>query len=81
MQGAVREHSWPVLFSVLLHAALAAALVLAAMLSATHSTRSVEAPTVNAVVVDSRILHAAQEAQQARIAAEQRAVAASAAAA
>ncbi len=81
MQGTVREHSWPVLFSVLLHAALAAALVLVAMLSATHSTRTVEVPTVNAVVVDSRILHAAQEAQQARIAAEQRAAAESAAAA
>jgi len=81
MQGAVREHSWPVLFSVLLHAGLAGALVLAAMLSATHSTRSVDPPVVNAVVIDSRILHAAQDAQRARIAAEQQAAAARAAAA
>jgi colicin import membrane protein len=80
MQTTVREHSWPVLFSVLLHAALAAALVLVAMLSTTHSTMSVQPPAVNAVVVDSRILHAAQDAQRARIAAEQQAAAASAAA-
>ena len=69
------------LFSVLLHAALAAAMVLMAMMSATRSTTSVQPPAVNAVVVDSRILHAAQEAQRARIAAEEQAAAARAAAA
>jgi colicin import membrane protein len=81
MQATLREHSWPVLFSVLLHAALAAAMVLMAMMSATRSTTSVQPPAVNAVVVDSRILHAAQEAQRARIAAEEQAAAARAAAA
>jgi colicin import membrane protein len=81
MQATLREHSWPVLFSVLLHAALAAAMVLMAMMSVTRSTTSVQPPAVNAVVVDSRILHAAQEAQRARIAAEEQAAAARAAAA
>jgi colicin import membrane protein len=70
-----------VLFSVLLHAALAAAMVLMAMMSATRSTSSIEPPAVNAVVVDSRILHAAQEAQRARVAAEEQAAATRAAAA
>src|ERR1019366_7490925 len=65
MQATLREHSWPVLFSVLLHAALAAAMVLMAMMSVTRSTTNVQPPAVNAVVVDSRILHAAQEAQRA----------------
>src|ERR1700690_2270515 len=81
MQSTFREHSWPVLFSVLLHAALAAAMVLMAMMSATRSTSSIEPPAVNAVVVDSRILHAAQEAQRARVAAEEQAAATRAAAA
>ena len=69
------------LFSVLLHAALAAAMVLMAMMSVTRSTISVQPPAVNAVVVDSRILHAAQEAQRAHVAAEEQAAAARAAAA
>jgi len=81
MPSTFREHSWPVLFSVLLHAALAAAMVLMAMMSATRSTISIEPPVVNAVVVDSRILHAAQEAQRARVAAEEQAAATRAAAA
>jgi colicin import membrane protein len=81
MQATLREHSWPVLFSVLLHAALAAAMVLMAMMSVTRSTISVQPPAVNAVVVDSRILHAAQEAQRAHVAAEEQAAAARAAAA
>jgi colicin import membrane protein len=81
MPSTFREHSWPVLFSVLLHAALAAAMVLMAMMSATRSTSSIEPPAVNAVVVDSRILHAAQEAQRARVAAEEQAAATRAAAA
>ena len=81
MPSTFREHSWPVLFSVLLHAALAAAMVLMAMMSATRSTSSIEPPVVNAVVVDSRILHAAQEAQRARVAAEEQAAATRAAAA
>jgi colicin import membrane protein len=81
MPSTFREHSWPVLFSVLLHAALAATMVLMAMMSATRSTSSIEPPAVNAVVVDSRILHAAQEAQRARVAAEEQAAATRAAAA
>src|SRR5271168_2397402 len=82
MQDSLREHSWPVLFSVLLHGAIAAALVLIAMLTATRrSTTPVQPAAINAVVVDSRILHAAQEAQRARAAAEEQAAAERAAAA
>jgi colicin import membrane protein len=53
----LREHSWPVLFSVLLHGALAAALVLMTLVP-THSPASMQPAPINATVVDSQILHA-----------------------
>ncbi len=71
MDGFWREHSWPVLCSVLLHAGLAAALVLMTMNFATRSPTIVPpAATINAVVVDSQVLHAAQRAQIERAAEE-----------
>ncbi len=70
MAGFLREHSWPVLCSVLLHAALAAALVLMTMNFATRSPTIVQPDAINAVVVDSQVLHAAQRAQIERAAEE-----------
>ncbi len=89
MAGFLREHSWPVLCSVLLHAALAAALVLMTMNFATRSPTIVQSDAINAVVVDSQVLHAAQrahveraaeEAQRARAAADAQAASQAAAA-
>src|SRR5208282_4432367 len=70
MAGFLREHSWPVLCSVLLHAALAAALVLMTMNFATRSPTIVQPDAINAVVVDSQVLHAARRAQVERAAEE-----------
>ena len=90
MQDSLREHSWPVLFSVLLHGALAAVVVLMTMRSISHSPANVQPIPINAVVVDSQVLHAAEreqmeraaeEAQRARAAAEAQAQAAAQAAA
>jgi len=84
MEGALRENTWPFVLSVLLHAGLAAALVLMTMVSVTHSPSSVQPNPINAVVVDAQVLRAAQraqaeEAQRARAAAEAQTAAATAA--
>jgi colicin import membrane protein len=71
MAGFIRENSGPVFFSVLLHGAIAAALIMMAVLSATHSPSSVQSIPINATVVDSQILHAAEHLQTERAAAEQ----------
>jgi colicin import membrane protein len=82
----LREHSVPMVFSVLLHGALVAALVFTAVISATRAPVYLQSAPVNATVVDSQILHAAQRAQaehaaeQARAAAQAQAAAAQAAA-
>jgi colicin import membrane protein len=81
MSAFLRENSGPVLFSVLLHGALAAALVYMTVVSPRPPTL-VQSVPINAVVVDSQILHAAQRAQMERAAqqAEQARAAAEAAA-
>jgi colicin import membrane protein len=85
MSGFLREHSWPVFFSVLLHGLLAAVLVYGALLSVQHAPLEVQPIPIDAVVVDSQVLRAAQraladqEAARARAAAEQQAAAAAAA--
>lgn len=82
----LREHSVPMVFSVLLHGALVAALVLTAVISTTRAPVYLQSAPVNATVIDSQILHAAQRAQaehvaeQARAAAQAQAAAAQAAA-
>jgi colicin import membrane protein len=63
MSGFFRENSAPVLFSVLLHGAFAAALVYLAVMSTHSPPTSIQSVPINAVVVDSQILHAAQRAQ------------------
>jgi multidrug efflux pump subunit AcrA (membrane-fusion protein) len=70
MSGFFRENSAPVLFSVLLHGAFAAALVYLAVMSTHSPPTSIQSVPINAVVVDSQILHAAQRAQMERTAQE-----------
>lgn len=80
MPGFLREHSWSIAFSVLLHGLLAAALVFAALISINRSTPTKVPLPIDAVVIDSQVLHAAQreladradkEAARARAAEEQ----------
>ncbi|MGD0504745.1 MAG: cell envelope integrity protein TolA [Steroidobacteraceae bacterium] len=74
----LRENSGPVFFSVLLHGGIVAALVLMAVMPSSHPPVALQSVPVNATVVDSRILHAAQQAKADR-AAEQAAEARAAA--
>ena len=60
MPGFLREHSWSIAFSVLLHGLLAAALVFAALISLNRSTPTKVPLPIDAVVIDSQVLHAAQ---------------------
>jgi colicin import membrane protein len=71
----LREHSVPMVFSVLLHGALVAVLVYTAVMSTTRPPVYLQSAPVNATVIDSQILHAAQRAQAERAAAEARAAA------
>jgi colicin import membrane protein len=80
MPGFLREHSWSIAFSVVLHGLLAAALVFAALISINRSTPTKVPLPIDAVVIDSQVLHAAQreladraekEAARARAAEEQ----------
>ena len=59
----LREHSVPVVFSVLLHGAIIAALVLTAVISTTHRPERMQSAPINATVIDSQILRAAQHPQ------------------
>jgi colicin import membrane protein len=85
MAGFLREHSLPIVFSVLLHGLLAALLLYGALLSVQPAPLSVQPIPIDAVVVDSQVLHAAQravadqEAARLRAVAEQQAAAAAAA--
>jgi colicin import membrane protein len=89
MPGFLREHSWPIVVSVALHGLLAAALLAATLISIDKSLPKLQPIPVDAVVVDSQVLHAAQralaeraeqEAARVRAATEQRAAAEAAAA-
>src|SRR5271155_5465707 len=62
MPGFLREHSWSITFSVLLHGLLAGALVFAALISINRPTPSVQPLPIDAVAIDSQVLHAAQRA-------------------
>jgi membrane protein involved in colicin uptake len=62
MASFVRENSGPVICSVLLHGALAAALVYLTLVR-THTPESMQSAPINATIVDSQILRAAQRAQ------------------
>jgi colicin import membrane protein len=62
MPGFIREHSWPLVLSVALHGLLAAALLAVTLISINHSLPKVEPIPLDAVVIDSQVLHAAQRA-------------------
>jgi colicin import membrane protein len=89
MPGFFREHSWTIVLSVALHGVLAAALLAATLISINHSLPTLQPIPVDAVVIDSQVLHAAQralteraeqEAARARAAADAKAAADAAAA-
>jgi colicin import membrane protein len=61
MSGFLREHSWSIVFSVALHGLLVAALAAAALMSLHQTLPKLEPIPVDAVVVDSQVLHAAQK--------------------
>jgi colicin import membrane protein len=62
MPGFLREHSWSIAVSVLLHGLLAAALIFTALISINRSTPTKVPLPIDAVVIDSQVLHAAQQA-------------------
>ena len=62
MQAFLREHSLPVTVSVLLHGLLAGGLLLMTYLSSQQHLPSLQPLPIDAVVVDSKVLHAAQRA-------------------
>src|ERR1700684_257517 len=62
MPGFLREHSSTIVLSVALHGVLAAALLAATLISVNHSLPTMQPIPVDAVVVDSQVLHAAQRA-------------------
>src|SRR5882762_1644425 len=78
MRDFLREHSWAVVVSVLLHGLLVGGLLLAALNSVRRPLPSLQPLPIEAVVVDSQVLHAAQRARAER--AEQEAARARAAA-
>jgi colicin import membrane protein len=65
MRDFLREHSWAAVVSVLLHGLLVVGLVLAALNSA-RPPPTLQPLPIDAVVVDSQVLHAAQRAQNER---------------
>ena len=85
MPGFLREHSWSIVFSVGLHGLLIAAFAAAALITIHHALPTTLQPIpVDAVVIDSQVLHAAQralterseqEAARQRAAAEEKAAA------
>lgn len=71
MNDTLRDHSLPMLGSVLLHAALVIALILVARITFDRPAPPALGPSIDAVAVDSQVLKNAQQAQE-RKAAEAR---------
>src|ERR1700687_1607296 len=78
MRDFPREHAWPVVVSVLLHGLLGGGMLLATYISSQTHLPAVQPIPIDAVVVDSQVVHAAQRAKDER--AEQEAARARAAA-
>jgi colicin import membrane protein len=78
MRDFLREHAWPVVVSVLLHGVLVGGMLLATYISSQTHLPAVQPIPIDAVVVNSQVLHAAQRAKDER--AEQEAARARAAA-
>lgn len=72
MPAALREHSLPLLWSVLLHGALALGILLAAKISFEHPPQVALGPSVDAVAVDSDVLKNLQDRKQAQADARER---------
>jgi colicin import membrane protein len=62
MPGFLREHSWSIVFSVALHGLLVLAFAAAALITIHHTLPTMQPLAVDAVVIDSQVLHAAQRA-------------------
>jgi colicin import membrane protein len=62
MAGFLREHSWSIAFSVGLHGLLIAAFAAAALITIHRTLPTMQPIPVDAVVIDSQVLHAAQRA-------------------
>jgi colicin import membrane protein len=68
MREFLREHSWAVVVSVLLHGLLVGGLIFTAFMSSFRKPPDLQPLPIDAVVVDSQVLHAAQHAQEQRAA-------------
>src|SRR5260370_10386079 len=63
MQDFLREHSWPMVASVLLHGLLVGGMLLATYIASQQHLPAVQPIPIDAVLVNSEALHAAQRAQ------------------
>jgi colicin import membrane protein len=68
MREFLREHSWAVAVSVLFHGLLVGALIFTALMSSLRRPPDLQPLPIDAVVVDSQVIHAAQHAQEQRAA-------------
>src|ERR1700692_3637005 len=66
MRNFLREHSWPIVVSVLLHGLLAGSMLLVTYLSSQQRLPAIQPLPIDAVVMDSRVLHAAQRVKDER---------------
>ncbi|MDP9066012.1 MAG: cell envelope integrity protein TolA [Pseudomonadota bacterium] len=66
MPGLLRDNSWPMAASLLLHGAIVAVFVSMAYLSHQQHLPTVQPLPIDAMVVDSKVLHAAQRAKAER---------------
>ena len=66
MAGVIRDNSWPVVGSLALHGLVAAAAVLTAYVSSSRRVPELHPLPIDAMVVDSRVLHAAQRVLEER---------------
>jgi colicin import membrane protein len=66
MPDFLREHAWPVVVSVLLHGLLVGGMLLATYISSQTHLPAVQPIPIDAVVVNSQVLHAAQRAKDER---------------
>ena len=70
MPGFLREHSWPVVASVLLHGLLVVAVLLAMLIGKRPTPPNLQPLPIDAVVVDAQTFHAAQRTHADRVAQE-----------
>ena len=66
MRDFLREHSWPIVASVLLHGLLVGGMLFATYIASQQHLPAVQPMPIDAVVVDSQVVHAAQRAKDER---------------